>query len=144
MTLTGPVEIVELAFNRALGMYKCVFEGQEWLALDGQAEHCNHLGSLHAGVLYAVAEAATGQALVRELAVRGRSLPTAVVRSASIRYRSPAQRFVRGLASVSEAACDRLEAQLEQHKPGLIDIDVTVLNEDDERSLTGHFRWVLR
>ncbi len=134
------MDILELPFNRLIGLSRQQIAGDEWLVVQAQSDHTNHVGTLHASVLYGLAEAATGHALIQHFATGGEH-PVAVVRSASVRYRAPAQHSARSLALFEPDALMKLDEQLAKSKRGLVDINVRVLNESGKESLSGTFRW---
>jgi acyl-coenzyme A thioesterase PaaI-like protein len=103
------------------------------------AEHHNHLGAAHAGVVFAVAEAASGRYLIENLSKwQGKAL--AVLRSASIKYRKPAHGTLVGIGEVSADALGVFVRRLEQRGRAEMEVHVSVRVEE-EVVFTGMFAW---
>src|SRR5687768_16586134 len=62
-----PVDVTGLPFNRLIGLEAGGPEDQFLVSLPGLPQYTNHLGTVHASALLAVAEAGSGAFLVRHL-----------------------------------------------------------------------------
>ena len=58
------MDVSALPFNRHLGLAVCELDGEPTLVLQPGPQHCNHVGSVHATVIYGLAEAASGHCLL--------------------------------------------------------------------------------
>ena len=133
------MNILELPFNRHLGLTIVERDGKSLISIDPQPEHLNHVGTLHASVLFAVAEAASGQALLsRQLDTTN---TTALLRNSDIKYRSPATTKVYGVATIDDSAFDKLSQQLSARGRASIEVSVSVINENDVECVSGTFKW---
>lgn len=96
-------------FNRHLALeYASVEPGKAEVRLADREEHRNHIGTLHAGALFTVAEAASGAAFVAAFAAQLADV-VPVVESAEIRYSAPARGTVTATATLAAAYEDLLE-----------------------------------
>jgi acyl-coenzyme A thioesterase PaaI-like protein len=96
-------------FNRYLGLeYASVGSGSAEIRLLDREEHRNHVGTLHAGALFAVAEAASGAAFVASFAERLAEV-VPVVESAEIRFSAPARGTITAHARMTTPANVLLE-----------------------------------
>lgn len=130
--------VLGVPFNRHLRL-----EGAgEWLALDLHDEVTNHLGTMHAGALFTLGEAASGLCAVRALGgefVEAR----AVTRSASIEFRRPAVGRIRTLAEPLQSAEETLEL-LEREGRASLDVAVKLLDRTDAEVAALRITWSLR
>src|ERR1700761_3137919 len=100
--------VVELPFNQFIGL-EAGSDAEGWLRLPAGERYLNHLGTVHASALLALAEATSGEVLLRHFraAVGGGVVP--VVRRLEAKFRRPARGAVVGRARVAEEALARLE-----------------------------------
>ena len=102
-------------FNTLVGVRIVeVGEGTSRCALTQETQLDNHIGTLHAGALFTVAEAASGAAIAGLLGDRIAQI-TPIARGAQIRYLKPARETVEASATV--AASDEKSVQ--------VDVDIT-------------------
>lgn len=102
----------------------------------------NHVGSLHAGVVFAACEAASGAALA------GALLPLImqvrfVVRDASITYLKPAHGRITARATVVDEVPSILDA-LQRDGRADVAVDVAARTADDIVVARATFQWALR
>jgi acyl-coenzyme A thioesterase PaaI-like protein len=89
--------VTALPFNTLIGV--CA-DGDALALQDADALH-NHVGTVHAGALFTLGEAASGVAIARGIAMAlGGVMP--VTKSASIAYRRPARGKISASASLAE------------------------------------------
>ena len=78
------MNILELPFNRHVGLSLTQHNGQEAVCLEPEEYHRNHLDTIHAGALYSLAEAASGHELLNRLDLNPNEA-MAVLRSAKVK-----------------------------------------------------------
>jgi len=83
------MDVSALPFNKHLGLSVSPSDGKPAVILRPCAHHLNHVGTVHATVIYGVAEAASGHCLLARFPSLADSFG-AVLRSASAKYRRPA------------------------------------------------------
>lgn len=99
------------------------------LCLSGDLRYTNHLGAVHASALLALAEAASGDYLIRELGGVGfEVLP--VVRRLEAKFRKPAFGAVFSKMNVRPAEKDAFTSMLKSRGRALLGIPVDVHDEN--------------
>ncbi len=115
--------VTALPFNTLVG----VAADGAGLALRDSGTLHNHVGTVHAGALFTLGEAASGVAIARHIAAAlGGAMP--VTRGASISYLKPARGRIRAKAGLAEGV-DEVAARL--RRDGKVSFDVNVILEDD-------------
>lgn len=119
-----------------------VADGAAAASLDATPQILNHVGTVHAGALFTLAEAASGAAMAGALAPVLFEI-TPVVSEASIAYPRPAKGPLRATASIDRAGP---EVRAELAENGRIDfrVDVTVIDERDREVATFAATWAVR
>ncbi|MEA3476741.1 MAG: YiiD C-terminal domain-containing protein [Bacteroidota bacterium] len=135
------MDITEIPFHNFLGLQKSDND-QYILKLEERQEYLNHLGTVHASVLFALAESTSGEFLLKkfkdyELDV----IP--VVRKAEIKYSKPVNGQIFSKAEFVNTDVRRILEELKLNGRILIKIKVDVFNSEIERTMTGVFEWFL-
>jgi uncharacterized protein (TIGR00369 family) len=127
------------------------YVGVEVLEVDAGRGRCrltqvphlgNHVGTLHAGALFTLAEAASGAAIVGLLGDRMAEV-TPVARSAQIRYLKPARDTVLASAATAEPA-DELLRRVDADGRADTMVAVRIENEDGVLVCEMDVEWHLR
>src|SRR5687767_6795327 len=95
------MEVTQLPFNRLVGLESCSRESGFWVALPAGPQYSNHLGTVHASALLAVAEAGSGAFLVQQFGASAGYIP--LVRRLEATFRKPARGRVSARCTVSAA-----------------------------------------
>ncbi|MGB8019858.1 MAG: DUF4442 domain-containing protein [Candidatus Nanopelagicales bacterium] len=130
MVGTLGIEFLELTAQRAV------------LRLPDQAAYHNHIGGLHAGAMFTLAESATG-ALVLGNFGRLLDVATPLAVEATIRYRKVALGPLYAEALLHDSP-DAIVAQLGQGERPEFRIEVALANEDSTVTGEASFLWTLR
>lgn len=94
------MDVTQLPFNRLIGLEEAE-EGSGFLVvLPEGTQYANHLGTVHASALLAVAEAASGAFLVQQLGDSAGFVP--VVRRLEAKFRKPAKGRVSARSTVAK------------------------------------------
>lgn len=104
------MDVTELPFNRLIGLEASAADGGLLVSLPGGPQYANHLGTVHASALLAVAEAGSGAFLVRTLGSGAGYVP--VVRRLESKFRKPASGRVSARAAVAPTEVARWSAEL--------------------------------
>jgi acyl-coenzyme A thioesterase PaaI-like protein len=104
------MDVTQLPFNRLLGLEAAPAESEFLVSLPDGPQYANHLGTVHAGALLAVAEAGSGAFLVRHLGSAEGFVP--VVRRMEAKFRKPASGRVSARATVAPEEVARWSAEL--------------------------------
>lgn len=134
------MNVLDLAFNQHIGLQLTRHDDRNLVCLDPDARHTNHLETVHAGVLFSLAEAASGHALLEQCRFDLDEL-LVVLRSADVRYRRPATGRLIAFASIENDAITALVQQLAAKRRAFIDVPSRVRNANEEDVFTGTFRW---
>jgi len=132
--------VTELPFNMLLNLQSATDAAHLlWLPAGGQ--YLNHLGTVHAGVLVALAEATSGEFLPRTLGDATGVVP--VVRRLEAKFRKPANGAVTSSATVAEGALDQLRDGLAAKGRGLISVNVELHDESGAHVLSAFGEWFI-
>ncbi|WP_319590330.1 DUF4442 domain-containing protein [uncultured Draconibacterium sp.] len=102
----------------------------------------NHLGTLHAGALFILAEATSGEFLLKEFkTVANKVVP--VVRKAEIKFSKPADGIVYSKAEYLNTDKNEVLIELKNRKRAIVNVRVDLYNESKERVFTSVFCWFI-
>lgn len=133
------MNIEDLPFNK----YIQLSDNDLGVGLTVQGHHLNHVGTVHATVVYGIAEACSGKALIDMLGA-GRSEIIAVTRSGQIKYKSPAtDDLTASVVRFSQESSDVLE-RLDSRGLARISVSVAVSQVDGMVVAEAEFEWVLK
>jgi acyl-coenzyme A thioesterase PaaI-like protein len=135
------MDVSTLPFNKHLGLGISGSGGKPRVILRPCAHHLNHVGTVHATVIYGLAEAASGQCLAARFPRLADSY-VAVLRSSSAKYRRPASPDgeIHARGTLSEESAVKFYERLTSRGRASIDIEVSVTQNDTEL-FTGTFGW---
>jgi hypothetical protein len=133
------VNIADLPFNRFIGITPSGKKGSV-LSLPADVRYTNHLGTVHASALLALAEATSGDYLIKELKdFEFDVLP--VVRRLESKFRKPALGAVFSKISIGTEKKKEFIATLLSRGRALIEIPVDVYDEQDNHALAAVVEW---
>jgi acyl-coenzyme A thioesterase PaaI-like protein len=133
------MDITAIPFNRTVGIARSSRDGS-LLSLPDDVRYTNHLGTVHAGALLVLAEASSGEYLIRELG----SVPfpiVPVVRRVEAKFRKPALGAVSSSVSVPPEKRAEFIATLAGRGRALLEIHVDVRDEHDTHALAATIEW---
>ena len=133
------MNVADLPFNRHLGLTVSP-EGQ--VALPVTECHHNHLGTVHASALYALAEACSGEWVIRHLAS---ALPDAlaVTRTGAIQYKKPALSSLTATVVKTSIPTAEVVQRVSERGMGRIALEVEI-GCDGNVVATASFEWVIQ
>jgi acyl-coenzyme A thioesterase PaaI-like protein len=132
--------VTELPFNKLLNL-QSADDAAKLLRLPVGGQYLNHLGTVHAGALLALAEAGSGEFLLRALGGADGFVP--VVRRLEAKFRKPANGTVTVTARVAEGALDGLRAILAGKGRALISVNVELHDESGSHVLSASVEWFI-
>lgn len=136
------LEIVELPFNAFIGLETCSSDDTRILCLPDRKEYTNHVGTVHASALFALAEASSGRYLQHEISSKSESM-FAVLRTSEIKYRKPAKGKIYSTGRIDEDAQNKCLKALENRGKGIFTVEIDLRNETDTLVATARFNWFL-
>jgi acyl-coenzyme A thioesterase PaaI-like protein len=136
------VDIAEIPFNRFIGLRRESPGGEFAVSLPSGPQYHNHLGIVHASAQLAVAEAASGEWMLRHFGDRAVNF-IAVVRRMETKFKQPARGKILGKATVAAEALSQLEQELGAKRVIAFALRVDVFDEAGAHTLTGTVEWFL-
>jgi len=137
------MHVTDLAINSAMGMRLAPAGGDHLLELPESALLINHLGTIHASVQFALAEAGSGEFLLRQLGAAHEHV-FAALRTATVKFRKPAQGELRASARFVDTDAAQVSAALAARGRALVAIVVEVADGQGEVAMSGQFEWFLQ
>jgi acyl-coenzyme A thioesterase PaaI-like protein len=103
----------------------------------------NHIGTVHAGVQFVLAEACSGEFLLRHLGNDSRHI-FAVLRRSSVKFRKPAHGQLRTAAQFLKTSKAALKEELASRGRAFVSILVDVSDANGFVTMSGQYDWFLR
>jgi acyl-coenzyme A thioesterase PaaI-like protein len=132
--------VTELPFNRFLGLEEAS-DPSQLLRLPTGEQYLNHLGTVHASAQLALAEASSGEFLLRALGTEAGVIP--VVRRLESKFRKPAYGAVTSTVSSSPEVIEKLRADLQEKGRALVCIEVELHDESGAHTLSATVEWFI-
>jgi acyl-coenzyme A thioesterase PaaI-like protein len=133
--------VVDLPFNRFIGLEPATDESK-LLRLPIGDQYLNHLGTVHASALLALAEASSGEFLLRHFGSSEGVIP--VVRRLDSKFRKPAHGAITSAANTTPEALSSLDADLAAKGRALIPIVVELHDESGAHVLSATVEWFIQ
>lgn len=135
------LRITELPFNAFVGIQSAAGTS-ELLRLPADTRYLNHVGTVHASAQLALAEASSGEFLLRHLSSADGIVP--VVRRLHAKFRQPASGAVVSTASVAPEALDQLTADIARKGRAPVTISVELHDESRAHTLSAEVEWFIQ
>lgn len=136
------MHIEDVPFNRLIGLQREPEGGALAVSLPAGPQYHNHLGIVHAAAQLAVAEAASGDWMLRNFGAQADAF-IAVVRRMETKFKQPARGKILGKATVSDEARARLAADLATRRALTFALRVDVFDEAGAHTLTATVEWFI-
>jgi acyl-coenzyme A thioesterase PaaI-like protein len=133
--------VTELPFNSFLGI-QSASEPSHLLRLPSGEQYLNHLGSVHASAQLALAEASSGEFLLRHFRSADGIIP--VVRRLEAKFRKPANGSMTSTATATPEALAQLDSELASKGRSLIPVTVELHDESGAHTLSATFEWFIQ
>ncbi|MFN0077217.1 MAG: DUF4442 domain-containing protein [Prosthecobacter sp.] len=131
--------VLDLPFNRFIGLQKA--DEPQMLMLPAGRQYLNHLGTVHASALLALAEASSGEWLLRQLGGLTGVIP--VVRRLESKFRKPANGAVKSSVTTKAEPIEALKADLAAKGRALIEVSVELHDEGGQHVLSAAVEWFI-
>jgi acyl-coenzyme A thioesterase PaaI-like protein len=135
------INITELPFNSLLGIRPAT-DAEHLLLLPSGGQYLNHLGTVHAGAQLALAEASSGELLLKHIGSSDGLVP--VLRRVEAKFRNPANGTIMSTASTTPESLARLDAELSSKGRSVIGITVEIYDESGAHTLSATFDWFIQ
>lgn len=134
------MNVFELPFNKYIGLEKSS-NPDYFLMLNDKKEYLNHLKTVHASALFALAEATSGYFLLSEFQSLDNILP--VVRTVETKYKKPAQGIVFSKANFVEIEKEKVLEELNIRQRALITVRVQLYDSLGNNVMHSDFQWFI-
>lgn len=131
--------VIELPFNRLLDL-QIADDPAMVLRLPSGPQYLNHLGTVHASAQLALAEASSGEFLLRALAGVNGVVP--VVRRMESKFRKPANGRVTSTVTVSDGI-DAVKSELAAKGRVIVSVAVELHDESGAHTLSATVEWFI-
>lgn len=142
-TLARAMHVTELAIHKLMGMQLAAAGEPHILELPESPLLLNHVGSIHAGVQFALAEACSGEFLLRHFGVGPREV-FAVLRTAKVKFRRPAHGNLRASARWEEKGNATPTEELAARGQAFASVLVEIADANGIITTNGRYDWFLR
>jgi acyl-coenzyme A thioesterase PaaI-like protein len=133
------VNVIAIPFNRFLGLRA----NGPTITLPANADYENHLGTVHAGAQFALAEAASGQWMLDHFPAEAAGV-LAVVRHADVKFRKPATGELAAHADVPQDNAEQFLDTLTRRGRATITVSIRLLDSSGSVTLEGSFEWFVQ
>lgn len=135
------MDVTALPFNKFIGLEFAKPESGFLVTLPGAPHFSNHLNTVHASALLAVAEAGSGAFLLKNLGDGAGYLP--VVRRMDSKFKKPAKGRVSARATALPDQLERVKNDLSAKGRALITVLVEVVDESGVVALASDVEWFI-
>lgn len=134
------MNITDIPFNKLLGI--SLAENKDYLLqLDARKEYTNHLGTIHAAALFALAEGSGAQFLLNSFPVEMIDAIIPVLRKVEVTYKKPANGIIVSSAKLKDDTIENITVQLNSKKRVLLTTTVDLFDTDKTKVFTANFEW---
>jgi acyl-coenzyme A thioesterase PaaI-like protein len=137
------MHVTDLAINKTLGIQLAPAGNGHILEMPESSLHLNHVGTVHASVQFALAEASSGEFLLRHLG-ESQSQVFAVLRTSEVKFRKPAHGALRASARLVEGVAGSLSTELASRGRALASVLIEVADAQGVVTMTGQYDWFLQ
>ena len=134
------MNVFELPFNKYIGLEKSS-DSDYLLMLSEKEEYLNHLSTVHASALFALAEATSGFFLLNEFQEIENILP--VVRRVETKYRKPALGVVLSKAGFVNTDKEKILEELGINQRALVTVRVLLYDLEKTNVVQSDFEWFI-
>jgi hypothetical protein len=137
------MDITELPFNKFVGIARAEGESGFLLQLGDSTDYENHVGTVHASAQLALAEATSGEYLMRRFPELERGV-LAVVRRVEAKFRNPVKGKVMSRARIPNEEADKFADLLQSKGRAMIGVEVEVVGADGVVGLIATVEWFVQ
>lgn len=133
------MKVLQMHLNKFIGLQK----DNDLLTLNLSKNVENHIGSIHAGAQFTLAESASGiylAGLFPEL--KDKVVP--LLRDSNIKFKKTAFDTLTAYPSATEDALEKFQKQFSKKGRGTISVEVMLKNENKEVVTIGTFTWFVQ
>jgi acyl-coenzyme A thioesterase PaaI-like protein len=135
------MDVTRIPFNVLVGIERAQGDGA-LLQLPSDPRYLNHVGTVHASALLALAEASSGEFILRHFRSLNDIVP--VVRRLDAKFRKPAKGLIVSSASVAPDALTHLDAELATKGRSLVRISVELRDQSGIHVASATVEWFIQ
>lgn len=136
------MKVLEIPFNKFIGLESTNNGDNSIFKLEPKDEYMNHLGTIHASAMFALAEASSGEYLLKQFNDHKLDI-IPVVRKVEIKYNKPANGTIYSRASIIDSGINDIIEELRTKNRVIIKVKVEIFNENTEKVFTSTFDWFI-
>jgi acyl-coenzyme A thioesterase PaaI-like protein len=136
------LDITKVPFNQLLGI-RFSTRPEYILQLDAKTEYTNHLGTIHAAALFALAEGSGAQFMLNEFPSEMIDQVIPVLRKAEVTYKKPSSGIIFSQARLKQGSTDEIVHELMNRKRVLVTTIVELYDEQNSRVFVADFEWFI-
>ena len=137
------MEIDSVPFNHFLGVKKSKNTELSLVELGASESLLNHIGSVHASAQFALAEACSGEFLIRRFAGREAQF-VPVVRRVEGKFKKPANGAIFARAAVPDDELTKFQTDLETKGRAMVPISVDVFDANNVVTMSASIEWFVQ
>jgi hypothetical protein len=137
------MQITEIPFNKLLGMKPGTAASGRLLQIDESPLLANHLGTVHASVQLALAEASSAEFLLQQFPGFAAKF-FGVVRRIQAKFISPLTGRISSTASMGDKHSQRLLRMLGTQGRGLVVVEVEILDDSATIGMSSSIEWFIQ
>ena len=134
------MDVTHIPFTKHIGIE---YKNKSTLKLELTEAVQNHIQSIHASAQFALAETQSGLFL-QEAFPEYVGKVVGLLRGSTVKYKSPAITSIIAKATLNKKIKEKFILQLERKGGATIDIDVTILDEENVLTMQGMFTWFVQ
>ena len=136
------MDITQIPFNRLIDLERCETREEGLFQLAADPKFTNHIGTVHGAAIFALAEASSGEFLIRNLKL---DLDTIipVVRRAEIKFRKPAEGLIYARGLSNEDDWLTFAGSYAKRARAMIGFQIEVLDSNDVVVAAAAFDWFI-
>lgn len=117
-------------------------DGLYTFALNDEVAYTNHLGTVAAAAQFSLAEFTSGQWLLDTFPdLSQQAIP--MLRKSSVKFKTPGKGRMRARVKATEPNATEVRKQLLEKKHALCAIEVVVVDDNEQITMTGNFEWFI-
>lgn len=134
------LDITKVPFNQLLGI-RVADDPDYLLQLDAKKEYTNHLETVHAAALFALAEGSGAQFMLKSFPSGMIDQIIPVLRKAEVTYKKPSTGIIVSKATLKNETIGGVIQKLNSKKRTLLTTTVELFNEQQNRVFVADFEW---
>jgi acyl-coenzyme A thioesterase PaaI-like protein len=134
------MDITKVPFNQLLGI-SIAADKDYLLQLDDKKEYTNHLETVHAAALFALAEGSGAQLLLKAFPDEVIENVIPVLRKVDVSYKKPAQGIIKSKATLKDNTIENISLELQTKKRVLLTTIVELFDEQNVKVFVANFEW---